>query len=224
MYFAETQALIKCKCLFRLVWHIFTFNLQLVAGMKVPIKVVGAVEASKAPGVQTLEDNLVTKEVGAALVVMKVATVEVLVGVAATEMALVARHLPWDHMIRVVMEVDLCDKVEIVEAPWVVETDQLVPMVHPVEVVTNAEVAEEEVEVVAAAEATAIAAKDFSLRLTMIVLTKTEFSCTIMSSYTKYTHEKSEFSSAYIYSIIQYNVGRGFFVLVRTYSGKSLSP
>ena len=183
--------------------------------MKGTIKVVGtAVEAAiKAPGVQTLEDNPAeTKEVGAAPVDMTVATEEALVVAADTEMALVARHPPWDHMIRAVMEVDLCDKVEIVEVPWVVETDQLVPMVHPVVVVTNAEVAEEEVvAVVAAVEAMAIAAKEFPLRLTMIVLKKTEFSCTIMSSYTKYTHEKSEFSSAYIYSIIQYNVGRGFF-------------
>merc|ERR1719361_2553922 len=73
--------------------------------MKVPIKVVGAVEASKAPGVQTLEDNPATKEAGEALVVMKVAMEEALVAVAATEMALVARHLPWDHMIRAVMKV-----------------------------------------------------------------------------------------------------------------------
>ena len=102
--------------------------------MKETIKVVGtAVEAAiKAPGVQTLEDNPAeTKEVGVAPVDMTVATEEALVVAADTEMALVARHPPWDHMIRAVMEVDLCDKVEIVEAPWVVETDQLVHMVHP---------------------------------------------------------------------------------------------
>ena len=52
------------------------------------------------------------------------------------------------------------------------------------------EVEEEVVAVVAAVEAMAIAAKEFPLRLTMIVLKKIEFSCTIMSSYTKYTHEK----------------------------------